>query len=154
MDEILRIDDQYYIQAGSKVFDDRTKVIKHDQTFALFDRYGDIPSLGSNEQGLYHDGTRFLSLLSLKLEGKRPLFLSSTVTEDNVLFSVDLTNPDIWEGAQLLPRGTLHLCRSKFLWKQTLYERVRVSNYGSAPVDVHLDLQFGSDFVDIFEVRG
>src|SRR5262249_26280765 len=59
------------------------------------------------------------------------------------------------EDAQVLvPRGTLHICRSKFLWKKTLYERLRISNYGSIPIDVQMELQFGSDFVDIFEVRG
>ena len=100
MDEIVSINDQFYIQAGSKLLDDRTKVIKHDETFALFDRCGDIQIVGTGEQGLYHEGTRFLSHLSFRIWGRRPLLLSSSITQDNVLLSVDLTNPDIvkeWE---------------------------------------------------------
>jgi glycogen debranching enzyme len=155
MDEILQINDQFYIQAGSKLLDDRTKVIKHDETFALFDRYGDIQIAGTGEQGLYHEGTRFLSHLSFRIWGRRPLLLSSSITQDNLLFSVDLTNPDIVKnGTVLVPKGSIHIFRSQFLWKGTLYQRFRVSSYSSTPVDLTLEIHFDADFVDIFEVRG
>src|SRR5262245_19296653 len=155
MDEILQINDQFYIQAGSKLLDDRTKVIKHDETFALFDRYGDIQIAGTGEQGLYHEGTRFLSHLSFRIWGRRPLLLSSSITQDNLLFSVDLTNPDIVKnGTVLVPKGSIHIFRSQFLWKGTLYQRFRVSAYSSTPVDLALEIHFDADFVDIFEVRG
>jgi glycogen debranching enzyme len=155
MDEIVRINDLFYIQAGSKLLDDRTRVIKHDETFALFDRCGDIQIVGTGEQGLYHEGTRFLSHLSFRIWGRRPLLLSSSITQDNVLLSVDLTNPDIVkEGSVIIPKGTFHIFRSQFLWKGTLYERFRVSSYGSVATDITLDIHFDADFVDIFEVRG
>src|SRR5262249_52778021 len=155
MDEILRINDQFYIQAGSKFLDDRTKVIKHDETFALFDRYGDIQIAGTGEQGLYHEGTRFLSHLSFRIWGRRPLLLSSSITQDNLLFSVDLTNPDIVKnGNVLVPKGSIHIFRSQFLWRGTLYQRFRVSSYSSTPVELTLEINFDADFVDIFEVRG
>ena len=42
-------------------------------------------------------------------------------------------NPDIvLEGEEniTIPRGTLHLFRSKFLWDATCYERIRIHNHG------------------------
>ena len=50
---------------------------------------------GSGEQGLYHEGTRYLSRFQLRMNGQRPLLLSARVKDDNELFGADLTNPDI-----------------------------------------------------------
>ena len=153
--DVIEVGDQYYIHAKSSMADDRTRVLKHGDTFAVFDRYGDIQPVGMGEQGIFHQGTRFLSRLILNLDGKRPLLLSSTVREDNVLLAVDLTNLDVSvDGQVVLPRGSLHLYRSKFLWQGVCYERLRIRNYGLYPVDVSLSVRFESDFADIFEVRG
>ncbi len=153
--EVIRIEDQYYILAASAQADDRTRVLKHGDTFAVFDRYGDIQPFGLGEQGIYHEGTRYVSQLSLKLGAKRPLLLSSNLRHDNVVMGVDLTNPDVnVDGNVVLPRGTLHLYRSKFLWKGVCHERIKAVNYGMSPIDVSLSLKVESDFADIFEVRG
>jgi glycogen debranching enzyme len=153
--EVIEVEDQYYILAKSALADDRTSVLKHGDTFAIFDRYGDIQPIGLGEQGIFHEGTRFLSKLILNFGAKRPMLLSSTVRADNVLLSVDLTNPDVYvDGLVVLPRGTLHIYRSKFLWESVCYERLRFRNYGLQPVDVTFSLRFENDFADIFEVRG
>jgi hypothetical protein len=55
LDEIIRVDDQFYVLATSPMIDDRTRVLKHDETFAVFDRYGDIQSVPRTEQGLYDE---------------------------------------------------------------------------------------------------
>jgi glycogen debranching enzyme len=145
----------YYIQAAAPLADERSRVLKHGDLFAVFDHYGDIQPVGLHEQGLYHEGTRFLSCFQLGLGRDRPLFLSSTIKEDNDLFVADLTNPDIaGDGAKAIPRGTLHLFRTKLLWQGACYERLRIKNYGLSPVEVALGLHFEADFVDIFEVRG
>jgi glycogen debranching enzyme len=155
LDDVIRVEDQYYILATSSLADDRTRMLKKGETFAVFDRYGDIQALGLGEQGLYHEGTRFLSRLALRLGRNRPLLLSSTVKDDNALLTVDLTNPDFTiDGQVTVPRGTLHIFRTMFLWQGTCYERLRVYNYGLMPLDIPLYLQFDSDFADIFEVRG
>ena len=91
-DEVVSLHEQFYIQATSSRADDRTRVLKHDETFAVFDRFGDVQPVGLGEQGVYHDGTRFLSRLELRLGGRRPLLLSSTVKKENDLLTVDLTN--------------------------------------------------------------
>ena len=155
MEDVIRVEDQFYILATSSLADDRTRVLKHGETFAVFDRYGDIQQLGLGEQGIYHEGTRFLSRLVLRVGRSRPLFLSSTVKDDNALLAVDLTNPDLTiDGWVVVPRGTLHILRTKFLWEGACYERISIFNYGLIPVDMSLFLQFDADFADIFEVRG
>jgi glycogen debranching enzyme len=152
---IPTIDDPYYILASSPLADDRNRVLKHDETFAVFDHYGDIKPIGLGEEGIYHEGTRYLSCLILQLGKDRPLLLSSTVKEDNDLLAVDLTNPDIRSGDQIvIPRGTLHIFRAKLLWQGTCYERLRIRNYGSAAIEAGFVLHFEADFADIFEVRG
>ena len=81
MSEVIQVGSQYYILATSSRADDRTRVLKSGDSFAVLDRYGDIQPLGLGEQGLYHEGTRFLSRLEVELEGKRPMLLSSQVRE-------------------------------------------------------------------------
>lgn len=154
-EEVVRIHDEYYILSTSARIDDRTRVLKHDDTFALFDRFGDIEQLGSGELGLYHQDTRFLSRLVLRLERQRPLLLSSSIRDDNMRLAVDLMNPDISRsGEVVIPHGSVHLFRSRLLWNSTCNERLRIDNYGRSTVDLLLSIAFGADFADIFEVRG
>ena len=129
--------------------------MKHGDTFAVFDRSGNIQPIGLGEQGLYHDGTRYLSRLEMRVQGRRPLLLSSTVREDNATLAVDLSNPDIIVDDQVvLARDQLHIFRYSFLWKGVCYERLRVRNFSMHPVPLSLSLVFEADYADIFEVRG
>jgi glycogen debranching enzyme len=155
-DELLQHQDTFYIQATSSRTDDRTRVLKHGDTFGVFDRFGDVQPVGLGEQGLYHDGTRFLSRLELRVGGRRPLLLSSTVRKENDLLAVDLSNPDLKgpEGGLVLARGELHVFRSKFIRGNVCYERLRISNFSGDPLRVALTFDFDADFADIFEVRG
>lgn len=154
MPEVIRVRGQYYILATSPLADSRARVLKQGETFAIFDPYGDIRRLGRGEQGVYHKGTRYLSRSVLQLGTERPLLLSSSVAEDNVLFAVDLTNPDMTLGNVFVPRGTLHIFRSMFLWEGSCYQRLRLFSYGSTDLQVRLSLAYDADFADIFEVRG
>jgi glycogen debranching enzyme len=147
--------DPFYILAPSPQADESSRVLKHGETFAVYDHYGDIKPVGLGEEGLYHEGTRFLSGLVLRLDNERPLFLSSTVKEENELLAVDLTNTDTYRDGHLaIPRGTLHIFRAKFLWNGVQYERLRIRNYGLTPVETSFRIHFAADYVDIFEVRG
>jgi glycogen debranching enzyme len=153
LDEISNA--EYYIQAPSALSVETTRVLKHDDTFGVFDQYGDVDSRERPDEGVYYQGTRFLSCLRLKLLRSRPLLLSSTIRRDNVLLGADLTNPDICsEGKVILPRGTLHVYRTQFLWRDRLYLSLRVRNYALTPVQISFGLEFTADYADIFEVRG
>ena len=155
-DEVLSHHDKFYIQATSSRTDDRTRVLKHGRMFAVFDRHADVQPVGFGEQGVYFDDTRFLSRLELRVGGRRPLLLSSTVKKENDLLAVDLSNPDLKEsgGSLTLARGELHLFRSTFLWNGVCYMRLRVSSFSRDPFEVDLRLDLDADFADIFEVRG
>lgn len=146
---------EHTVEARTSLTDGRRRVLKQGDTFAIFDRIGDINARLSNEQGMYHEGTRFLSKLSLQIDGDRPLMLGSSVKDDNVLLAVDLTNPVLSrEGQEDVPHGTLHLFRGTFLWKGVCYQRNRLYNYGRTPLDLILSVEVGADYADVFEVRG
>jgi glycogen debranching enzyme len=145
----------YTILSAEVVVAERTLVLKQGDTFGVFNEFGDIDAGSRHEEGLYHSGTRFLSQLTLTLDSHRPLLLSSTVRRDNVLMTVDMTNPDLYAAGELaLPRGTLHVNRAKLLWQSGCYERIRVRNYAAHKVSIDLFIRLAADYVDIFEVRG
>jgi glycogen debranching enzyme len=154
VDEVIRVADRYYILATSLRVDTRAHVLKDADTFAIFDRHGDIHSLELGEQGLYRDGTRFLSKLEVRLGFDRPLLLSSVVREDNVMLMVDLTNPDArLDGKGLVAANSVHLFRSCFLRDRGCYQRLRIRNFAVQALELAPRVVFDADFVDIFEVR-
>ncbi len=161
MADIVRVKDQYYVKATLALADDRTRVLKYGDTFAVLNRYGDIEPLGFGQFGLFHSETRHLSRMTLQLNSQTPMLLSSTIRDDNAFLAVDMTNfdtttngPASLKADQGLPRETIHLFRSKFLDKATCYEQIRLINYGLQPLQISLSFQFEADFADIFEVRG
>lgn len=155
MNERIRIGDQWYVAATAARAEESPHVLKHEDTFALFDRYGDAHAWGAGEQGLYHEDTRYLSRMELRIAGVRPLFLGSTVKEGNNLLIVELMNPDIVrEGAVALGKGEVHVFRAKLLWDGACHEHVRLAHHGLAPARLPLSWAFGADFLDLFEVRG
>ena len=154
-DDAIRIEDRWYVLATSTRAGEPNRVLKHGESFVLLDRHGDMPRAGSGEHGLYHQGTRFLSRYQLRLNGQRPLLLNSSVRRDNCVLAVDATNPDnLASGEVVIHKGTLHISRSWMLWEGSCHERIEVANYGAQPIALRLTLDFGSDYADIFEVRG
>jgi glycogen debranching enzyme len=155
MEDVIQVHDQFYILATASKATERTAVLQHNDTFAVFDLYGDVGAFGASEQGLYHEGTRYLSRFRLRVNGRRPLLLSARVKDDNELFGADLTNPDMpFDGDQLLMRDLVHLFRSRFLWNGTWHECIRLWNYSNVNVRLALTFDIECDFADIFEVRG
>jgi glycogen debranching enzyme len=152
--DVITIGDQHYIRARSSFADDRRRVLLSGDTFAVFDRWGDFQSIGIGEFGLFHRDTRYLSAFELLINGQRPLLLSSTIRGDNALLAVDLTNPEMQSGDQLIRHGTIHIYRTKFLRQAYCFERITIENYGKETIELTLSVQFNSDFADIFEVRG
>lgn len=145
---------KFYIETASSPADDRTRVLKYGKMFAVFDRYGDLQPVGLGEQGVYYQGTRFLSDFQLSFGPSRPLLLSSTVRADNSMFTADVSNLDMSSEDGTIPRGVVHLTRTKFLWRGACYEKFHVSNYGMKAVRFPLFIRFNADYADIFEVRG
>jgi glycogen debranching enzyme len=131
------------------------RTLKHGDSFAMFDEFGDVLEVEHSPAGLFHHDTRFLSRLHFTLEGHRPLMLSSTVQTDNLTLDVDLTNPDIFvDGELALAKDTFHVARAKFLWQASCYELFTVTSYAERPARLRLALEFAADFADLFEIRG
>jgi glycogen debranching enzyme len=153
--DVIEVDNQYYLLATSSLADDRSRVLKYGKTFSVFNRFGDIESLGLAEQGIYYEGTRYLSRFVVKLGGESPQLLRSTIRDDNAFLTIDAMNVDLSDGEFVsIPRGAIHLFRSKFLRSGVCYELVRLSNYSLDWIEPFVTCEFCADYRDIFEVRG
>jgi len=148
-------DEHHQVVTADVPSGERTHALRHDDCFGLFNEIGDIDAETRTEAGLYRGGVRHLSRLTLTIAGLRPLLLASTPREDNVLLTMNLTNPDVRgdAGAVILPRGTLHIRRSRFIWQGVCHEMIRVRNFALSTVAVELVVRFGSDFENIVDVR-
>jgi glycogen debranching enzyme len=145
---------RYEVVAAAQITDEHDQVLKDGESFAVFDRFGDIRAGGLGEEGIYHRGTRHLSALALRLAGGRPLLLGSTARTDNSRLAVDLTNAAYGEGEDHVSHSLLHVARSKVLIEGECHERLVVRSFARRPVRLELALRFAADFADIFEVRG
>jgi glycogen debranching enzyme len=144
----------FYIPAKGSPTRNRYK-LKHNDTFVVMDSHGDIGAALGEPDGMFNNDTRFLSRLELHVNGQPTLLLGSRVRDDNTMLTADLTNPDIFDGGRIvLPKDTVHIARSSFVWNDTFYTRFGIRNYGDSAVDLTLDLWLANDFADLFEVRG
>ncbi|MBP0494716.1 amylo-alpha-1,6-glucosidase [Pararoseomonas indoligenes] len=133
----------------------RPRTLKNGPSFVVLDHFGDAQAIGSTAEGLFHDDTRFVSRLSLRVAGMRPLLLSSAVSADNTVLTVNMTNPDLAVAPdRKLPRDTIHVERQMVLGAGLLRERISVRNFGDAHLSTEISLSIATDFADIFEVRG
>ncbi|MHC2436555.1 amylo-alpha-1,6-glucosidase [Bradyrhizobium sp. USDA 4451] len=129
--------------------------LKHDDTFIVLDSHGDIGASAGGPDGLFNADTRYLARLEMVLEDVQPLLLGSNMRDDNSALTVDLTNSDVYRDDRLtLPKDTLHIVRSIFLWRGTFYQRIGLQNHGDHAASFDLALLFDNDFADLFEVRG
>jgi glycogen debranching enzyme len=131
------------------------RTLKSGDTFAVVDSHGDIGASAGGPDGVFQSDTRYLSRFELLFNGLQLLLLGSNVSDDNSVLTVDLTNPDIYFEKKLtLPKDTLHIVRTLFLWNGAAYQRFGIRNHGDTRVSMRLSMTFGSDFADLFEVRG
>ena len=151
----ISLDAPHQVVTADVASAERTHTLRHDDCFGLFNEIGDIDAEARTEAGLYRAGVRHLSRLTLTVAGLRPLLLAATPRDDNVLLSVNLTNPDVrGEGGRIvLPRGTLHITRSRYIWAGVCHEMIKVRNFALNTVAVELVIRFGSDFEHIIDVR-
>ena len=108
------------------------------------------------QQGLYHEGTRYLSRFRLRLNGHNPLLLSSRVKDDNELFGADLTNPDIPLDRRIMCSRTISfICSARvFCGKAPGTSASGCGTTAAGPCTSALTFDVDADFADIFEVRG
>src|SRR5580704_11324833 len=111
-------DSQFRIEATGSFREPRTRILKHGDTFAVLNPFGDMAGDAGSPDGLYHDDTRYLSQLELRINGDRPLLLSANPAEDNALLTVDLANSDTVDGdGGALHRELIYVNRRQFVWQ-------------------------------------
>jgi glycogen debranching enzyme len=126
--------------------------LKDGHAFLVADENGDVTG---GAEGLYDRDTRVLSRWIFCVGERRPTRLSSTVSDDNAVFTFHGTNralPPV--NGRGTPRGAIHIERRRTLQNERLYERVRCTNFGLDQVMLPLVFEFAADFRDMFEVRG
>ncbi|MDB5101633.1 MAG: amylo-alpha,6-glucosidase [Cyanobacteria bacterium RYN_339] len=129
------------------------QAVKHGDVFVVSHTDGQLHPGCECGQGVYYHDTRFLSGLTMALEGRPPIVLGFTA-EHNFFSRVEATN-EAW----ILPDGTpvrresLHLEATRVV-DGGVQERIQLTNFNPFPVKTTLALELRSDFKDIFEVRG
>jgi glycogen debranching enzyme len=148
--------EHYHIEATKSLVDRPLRALKDGELFGVFNQHGGCVGDKGAPDGLFYHDTRHLSLFDLRLGGRAPLLLSSGILDNNAALTIDLTNADLHDddGAVWLQRDSLHVGRTKFLSGNACYDRVLIRRFSDPVGFISLDLVFGSDFADLFEVRG
>ncbi|RUX44393.1 amylo-alpha-1,6-glucosidase [Mesorhizobium sp. M4A.F.Ca.ET.050.02.1.1] len=130
----------------------RLFALKQGDCFAVADAYGDIRGAGD---GFFRDDTRVLSEFRLTVGGRQTSLLGASLSQDNVLFTSNLTNLPVQSvGGRDIPQGAIHVERVRLIWQDRLFERITLSNYSQETSAIRVSLHFAADFRDMFEVRG
>lgn len=107
------------------------------------------------EMGLFWHGMRFLRTCNLLLEGRPLEMLSHHVSTRGYACQIDLTNPTFTtESGMVVEQGAIHVCRHLELRYDQLIQTFSVTSFYATPVPLSLSLKVGTDFRDLFEVRG
>ncbi|HEU5452404.1 MAG TPA: glycogen debranching N-terminal domain-containing protein [Terriglobales bacterium] len=124
------------------------------KTFLSTTVAGDICPAGAPDVGFFHDDTRFLSQMELRLGGHRSVVLSSS-TEKTFSAQIELTTGNITLRDSFdLPENTVHIRRQQLLANDTFFDRLTFENFNLSPVRVLVEMLYEADFVDVFQVRG
>jgi glycogen debranching enzyme len=118
--------------------------ILEGSTFCICDDVGDIDR---RTHGFYSEDTRFLSVLRMKINGARPLLLSSGKVE---YFSAAffLRNPL----AGGLGQDVVSILRERFVG-DAMQDQIVVQNQSMEPQALELALELEADFADILSVK-
>ncbi len=119
--------------------------ILEGSTFCICDDVGDVG--GWPTSGLFAEDTRFLSILKLTVNGKRPLLLTSNKV-DYFSAAFYLRNPPSGD----LQPDEVSVTRERFVG-EAMQDRIVVQNQGMRPVSLELAIEVGCDFADIFAVK-
>jgi glycogen debranching enzyme len=131
-------------------------VLKDGDLFLVTQSNGQVPVENEHGFGLYHHDCRYLNDYEVRLGDTYPVVLGSTAEADGAgVFQ--LTNPD----RQVFGRTAVQKEWLGIPWEQRLdgnalamTDRIEIQNWHREPVEVPLELRFGAEFEDSFQVRG
>jgi glycogen debranching enzyme len=113
-------------------------------TFCICDEIGDLPG---KVDGLFSDDTRYLSSLELKINGERPLLLSSDKIE---YFSAAFFMRNPLAGG--LDQDVLSIRRERFVG-EGMQDAFALQNQSMERIEFDFELEVDADFADIFAVK-
>ncbi|HEY6968732.1 MAG TPA: glycogen debranching N-terminal domain-containing protein [Candidatus Angelobacter sp.] len=124
------------------------------KTFLSTTFAGDIMPPGAPDVGFFHDDTRFLSRLELRVGGYRSVVLSSS-TEQTFASQIELTTGrSTMRDSYEIPENTVHIRREQLLSSEILYDYLTFENFNFNELELAVELAYEADFVDVFQVRG
>jgi glycogen debranching enzyme len=124
------------------------------KTFLSTTLAGDIMPPGAPDAGFFHDDTRFLSRLELRVDGYRTVVLSSS-TEQTFSSQIELTTgQSTLRDSYEIPENTVHIRREQLLSLDTLYDYLTFENFNFNELEIVIELAYEADFMDVFQVRG
>src|SRR5947209_11806282 len=124
------------------------------KTFSSTNFAGDIMPPGAPDVGFFHDDTRFLSRLELRVGGYRTVVLSSS-TEQTFASQIELTTgQSTLRESYEIPENTVHIRREQLLSSETLFDNFSFENFNFHELELNIELAYEADFMDVFQVRG
>jgi glycogen debranching enzyme len=137
---------------ASRQSDDLTLI--DGKTFLSTNVAGDITPPGAADVGFFYSDTRFLSHLEFRVNGRRPVVLSSS-TEKTYASQIELTAAQgVLRESFDLPENTVHIRRQQLLNGDTFVERYTFQNFNRNHVNLSVEISVDADFADVFAVRG
>ncbi|MDQ3619154.1 MAG: amylo-alpha-1,6-glucosidase, partial [Actinomycetota bacterium] len=131
---------------------DEMLVVKNGALVMCSDRAGDVKPDAETGEGLYANDTRFLSELRLTVGGMSPIPLTASADKAFEI-SIDASIPEVTTRNELSLSQTDLVLRRRRLVADRVYERIEITNHGSASATTELRVALSADFADIFEVR-
>jgi glycogen debranching enzyme len=124
------------------------------KTFLSTTFAGDIMPPGAPDAGFFHDDTRFLSRLELRVGGYRTVVLSSS-TEQTSASQIELTTGrSTLRDSYEIPENTVHIRREQLLNSEVLFDHLTFENFNFSELELVIELAYEADFMDVFQVRG
>jgi glycogen debranching enzyme len=124
------------------------------KTFLSTSFAGDIMPPGAPDVGFFHDDTRYLSHLELKIGGQSAVVLSSS-TEKNFASQIELTIGNITLRETIeLPENTVHVRREQLLARNIFFDYLTFENFNQNTIEFRVEITYAADFMDVFQVRG
>src|SRR5215475_15539707 len=124
------------------------------KTFISTTVAGDIMPPGAPDVGFFHDDTRFLSRLELRVDGYRTVVLCSS-TEQTFASQIELTTgKSTTRETYEIPENTVHIRREQLLASDVLYDYLTFENFNFTALELAVELVYEADFADVFQVRG
>lgn len=125
----------------------RRMVLKHENRFLLLDLNGGMKPRHGAGLGLYFNDTRYVSTWHWCLNGAALQYLNGS--EEGFACRLNLSNQAVGG----LRDQQVHVLR-RLVLGDAMVEELRLVNFAAAESPLKLSLHFGSDFADMFEVRG